>query len=95
MRITLSDKVIKLIGKLKQDHADRGIKKEVWEQMLSEALLTHSAEFWRQKIEEHTPENYLIDQALKDPKQARELMEFLRTKKQNPSDSTKPMAAQG
>jgi tRNA A22 N-methylase len=83
MRLTLNQKAEKLVQKLQNENAKRKISKENWAEIFSEALLNQPQVFWKEQIEKHTPEQFLVENALKDPKLTKEISEFLRAKYQS------------
>ena len=80
MRISINEKGAKVFEKIKKDCEERKIPKESLLAIISEALANVPTDFWKSEIEKHTPSNFFLEQAMRDPKVAKQVVDFLRGK---------------
>ncbi len=82
MRLVLNEKAANKIEKLRQEYTTRGLKSEVWMQIVSDAICATPASTWKSLIDKNTPQEVFIMDAMKDPKMQKELADFVRAKMQ-------------
>ena len=93
MRITINEKADRVLEKIKNDCKAREISREAFLEIVSEALIAVPAEFWKGEIDRQTSPNFFLKQAMRDPKIAKQVMDFLKQKSKSPelaADSREP-----
>jgi len=66
MNINLSPEANELLSKYRSEYKERGIKTKNWNAILSNIILSCSDSQWVEMIEEQTPIDYHINQAMGD-----------------------------
>ena len=67
MNIKLTNEALLRVNKLRELHKSRGLKVKNWCNIISDILIDANETVWEQKIEEQTPKEFVLEQALNDP----------------------------
>jgi len=80
MRFSVNERAAKVWERVKKECEERKIPKEQLENILSEAFISIPSDFWKAEIDRHTPPTFYLELAMRDPKIAKQVVDFLKGK---------------
>lgn len=87
MRLELNPIAAKKLEEIRSQYADRGIRRTVWQEIFSQAILAVPTQKWAEFVDEHTPHSYYLKVAMSDEAMAAEIANFVRKSRAQSAES--------
>ncbi len=92
MKMPVNEKAEKVLMRVKGQLDQRKAPKDALMSVVSNAILKMPKSFWDEQIQEQTPVEFLLSEAISDPKLSKEIAEFLRSRHAGAANEpSKPM----